>query len=214
MMTRPISVIRRRPNLVDLIVPFVYGVDGYRIKAANAFDAVAATVLTSSNVGFRDPNVDPNKIDVQGVKGVRIVFDPASYMLDDTIQHWLWFYTVTGGIETVQSAPLLLLPDQSLYLSRGLGHIVIKGVAPNAADMSGSLQLDLPRTMSDWRVHNEDSTHAAYIAFEPGGPEVQIPAGGTLPQISTYTGASASCWIRGSGGSPTLTITATVSVPR
>ena len=216
-MNRVFSIIRRRPHIVDLVTPFVYGVAGYRIKSALTFDAAApVTVLTSPNTGFLDDSIDYRVIDSQPMQGrVRIVFNPATYGLDDNVVHWLWLFHVDAvGVETPVSAATLLLPDASLFLSRGQGHIVVTGAAPNAVDVTHALQLDFPRLMTDWRVHNTDGSKSAFIAFEEGGSEYELQAPSAIPQLSTYQATSGSCWVRGSGGAVNLTIAATVANPR
>jgi hypothetical protein len=215
-MNRVFSIIRRRPHIVDLVTPFVYGVAGYRIKTATTFDAAApATAFTSTNIGFIDSNVNQMAIDVQNLAGrVRMVFDPTTYSIDDNLPQWLWLYHVApGGAETLVSAATLLLPDASQFLNRGQGHIIVSGNAPVGATIANSLQLDFPRLMKDWRVHNKDTTNPAYIAFEEGGSEFKLPAPSAVPQFSTFEAISGSCWIRGTGAVVPLSISATVANP-
>jgi hypothetical protein len=86
-MNRLFGVARRRPGYVDVITPFSYGVTGYRLKWAPNFDATTfSPILTSSNVGYLDPTINPNVVDAQpmggaasnGSKNIRIVFNPAN----------------------------------------------------------------------------------------------------------------------------------------
>lgn len=215
-MKRIFSVARRRPGIVDLFTPRTTGVEGYRLKASSNFDGVFATILTAPKFGFLDTTgVDQRVIEAQPTNGqVRIVFNPTTYGLTDANQFWLELFHVDGaGVETQQSAPTLVLPDQTQFLTRGYGHIVLRGDAPNAATVAGSLQLDLPRLLCDWRILNEEGATTAFIAFEPGGPEFALPPNSTTPQFATFTAKSGSIWVRGSGAAATLSIQATASNP-
>jgi len=213
-MNRIFSVIRRRPGIVDVLTPRVNGVEGYRFKAATNFDAVFGTIFTSPKFGFMDTvGVDQRKIEAQPTRDqVRMVFNPATYALTDTQHFWLKLFHVDGaGVETAVSAPTLVLPDDTQFLHRGIGHILIRGSAPSGATVASSLQLDLPRLLTDWRILNEESARDAYVAFEPGGPEFRLKQNSTLPQYLTFTGQSASILVRGDGGTATLSIQATVA---
>ena len=213
-MIRTLSVIRRRPGIVDLRVPRIAGVEGYRLKAAANFDAAPVTFLTAPKFGFLDTaGVDQRKIEAQpSTAQVRIVFNPATYLLNDANHIWLTLFHVDGaGVETQASARTLLLPDDTQFLSRGIGHVQLRGSAPAAATVAGSLQLDLPRLMTDWRILNESGATAALVAFEEGGPEFRLPPNATLPQFQTFTAQAGSVFIRGDGGAATLSIQATVA---
>jgi hypothetical protein len=215
-MTRIFSVIRRRPGIVDVLTPRVAGVEGYRFKASANFDGVFVTIFTAPKFGFLDTTgVDQRVIEAQPTDGqVRMVFNPTTYALTDGNQFWLELFHVDGaGVETQVSAPTLVLPDQTQFLSRGYGHIILHGDAPSAVTVAGSLQLDLPRILCDWRVLNEEGATSAYIAFEPGGPEFTLLPNSTTPQFSTFTARSASVWVRGGGAAATLSIEATVANP-
>jgi hypothetical protein len=215
-MNRTFSVNRRRSGIVDVLTPRVNGVAGYRFKAASNFDAPFVTIFTSTNVGFVDTvGVDQRVIEAQATQGrVRMVFNPTTYGIDDTAHLWLTLWHVDGlGSETQMSAPTLVLPDLTQFLSRGQGHILLRGSAPAAVDVTGSLQLDMPRLMSDWRILNEDPATQAWIAFEPTGPEYVLKVPDTEPQFMSIKAASGSLWVRGDGGNPTLSIQATVANP-
>jgi len=85
-MNRLFGIARRRPGYVDLITPFSYGVTGYRLKWSPNFDGTFATFLTTTNIGYLDPLINPNVVDAQpmggaasnGSKNVRIVFNPTN----------------------------------------------------------------------------------------------------------------------------------------
>lgn len=213
-MERTFSVIRRRPHIVDVLTPRVDGVAGYRFKAAANFDGVFATIFTSTNVGFIDqPGVDRRVIETQPTEGqVRMVWNPTTFGLTDDAQFWLQLWHVDGaGVETQVSACTLVLPDQTQFLTRGIGHVLVRGSAPDGAAIANSLQLDLPRLLTDWRILNEDAATTAYIAFEPSGAEFALLPNANYPQFTSFTAQSGSIWIRGDGAPATLSISATVA---
>lgn len=215
-MNRIFSVARRRPGIVDLFTKRVAGVEGYRLKASANFDGVFATIFTAPKFGFLDDvGVDRRVIETQPTGGqVRVVFNPTTYGLTDANPLWLELFHVDGaGAETQVSAPTLVLPDQTQFLTRGYGHILLRGNAPNAATVAGSLQLDLPRLLCDWRILNEEAGTDAFVAFEPGGPEYLLKQNSIQPQFSTFTAKAASVWVRGNGAQAKLSIEATVSNP-
>jgi hypothetical protein len=207
-MNRTLSCIRRRPNLVDLLTPIVAGVAGYRIKSANNFDGSYTELFTCTNVGFLDANVDGRKVELQQTSGrVRMVFDPATYAaphtaaLVDTNHIWLELWHVDSvGAETQISAPTLLLPDAAYH---GYKTVVIHGAAPSGATIANSLQLDLPRLMTNLVVHNEEGTNPLFVAFEGSGGEVKLAAN-ALPQHVAQNSPFSSLWVRGSGGTATF----------
>ena len=214
-MNRTFSVIRRRAGIVDILTPRVNGVEGYRFKSGTNFDVGAfATIFTSPKVGFIDePGVDRRVIEAQPTQGqVRMVFNPTTYGLTDSSQFWMQMWHVDGaGAETQVSASTLVLPDQTQFLSRGIGHIVLRGAAPDGASVADALQLDLPRLLTDWRILNEEMATDAYISFEPNGPEFLLLKNSSVPQFSSFLAQSGSIWVRGAGAPATLSISATVS---
>jgi len=213
-MNRTLSVIRRRPNLIDCVVPFVYGVDKYRLKWNANFDGVFAQFLDSSNVGFLDPAINQATVDVQQTQGrVRIVFNPASYAIPDQQHIWLELWHVApGGAETQMSAPSLVLPESAHH---GIHQVTIHGGAPNAATSAGSLQLDLPRLMQDFRIHSEAAGggNYLYVATEQNGPEQELRPD-TFPQYQAFYATQGSIWVRGGGGIVNFSATFTMAFPR
>lgn len=205
-MNRLFSVRRRRPNIVDMYIPVVYGVDFYRVKWATNFDTAFTTIINSTNVGYIDPAVNRNVIETQPTTGtyVRIVFNPATYSITDTAQFWLQYVPVTGGIEGTASAPTLILPDASRH---GIGIVAIQGDAPTA----GPLQIDLPTGMQDFRIHNEDGANDLYIGFIEGGPVTTIIPG----EFSlSYFGVQGSLYVQGETADVPFSATFTLAFPR
>lgn len=223
-MNRLFSMIRRRPNHVDIVTPFTYGVDGYRLKWASNFDSGSfTTFITSTNVGFVDPNINPNVIAAMpmggsasnGGRNVRIVFNPTTYSITDTSSFWLQFAQVTGGSETLVGAPTLVLPDAA---NRGIGIVTIHGNAPAVGSSSGALQIDLPGLMEDFHIHNEAPTATnpgnLYVSTEAGGPETQLQQD-TFSQFSQMRAAQGSVWVRTDATLPiTFSLRCTRSFPR
>jgi hypothetical protein len=211
-MNRLFSVRRRRPNIVDIDTPKVYGVDGYRLKWDTNFDgAFATTFLTSTNVGFLDDAVNRNVIETQPVTDkVRIVFNPATYSITDTLPFWLKFVQVIGGVEQTPGAPTLVLPDASHH---GVGLVTIHGDAPSGATVANSLQIDLPMLMQDFRVHNESTARDLYLATEANGPEVMVPKSSDIQSLS-FLATQGSIYVRSLGGTATFSLSFTLAFPR
>ncbi len=194
-MNRLFRIARRQPHIVDLYTPFVYGVDEYRLKSAPNFDSgLGVLFITASNAGFADPNVPYYKIESQPVRNnVRIVFDPASYGIDDSLPFWIQLAQVIGGVEQPPSALTLVLPSSA---NKGVGMTLIHGIAPAGATVANSLQIDLPTLMSDFRIHNEDPTNYLYVATEAGGAEQQLKPD-SFPQLMSINATQGSLYVRG-----------------
>lgn len=210
-MNRLFKIARRRPRIIDLFTPNVVGTT-YRLKWAQNFDGVFATVLTCTNTGFLDPAVNQNVLDVPSAPGqVRIVFDPVSYSIDDTKSFWLQFFPLIGGVEQTPGAPTLILPDS---MNKGVGVVTLRGTAPNGAASANSLQLDLPFLMSDIRVYNEEGTTGLFVSTEAGGPETKFEGGVKSPQTLSLYGTQGSLWVRGGGATAVFSATCTAAFPR
>jgi len=212
-MKRSFSVIRRRPHIVDVLFPLTAGVQTYRLKWASNFDGSFTQFLDSTNVGFLDPSINPAVVGSQPTAGrqVRVVFDPDTYSIPDAEPFWLQYWTVPfGGAEEQQSAAALILPDSS---NHGVGIVTIHGTAPSAMDVSGSLQIDLPRMMQDIRIHNEDGTNSLFVATEEGGAETKLGPG-PVPQFANVFGTHASLWVRGGGATVDFSASFTAAFPK
>ena len=213
-MLRTLSVVRRRANLVDTIVPFVYGVAAYRLKWQTNFDAAYTQFIDSSNVGFLDPAVNQATLDVQQTQGrVRIVFNPTTYSIPDASQFWLsLFHVAAGGAETQISAPSLVLPELSHH---GIHQVTIQGEAPIGADSAHALQLDLPRQMHDFRIHNDEAPggNIMYVSTVQDGPEAAIKPEPTT-QFTSLAAAQSTLWIRAGIGAVTFSAIFTTAAPK
>jgi len=214
-MNRTINVFRRRPNIVDMMVPLTAGIIEYRLKWAQNFDAGAwTTIIQAPNSGFYDDTIDRGKIDSQPSTGtsVRMTFDPVTFTIDDTKSFWVQLCHYDGAIETQVSACSLVLPESAHH---GVGIVTIAGTAPSAGSSAGSLQLDLPRLSQDFRVINQEAGGGAdlYIATEQDGPEQLIPPGTSLP-YTNFLGTQGSIWVRGGGATADFSAIFTTSFPR
>lgn len=228
MTARLFSVIRRRPNYVDIVTPFTYGSDGYRLKWGTNFDVVVlggnfTTIITATNVGYVDPAINTYAIDAQpmggfmdnGGRNVRIVFNPATFSIPDTSSFWLQFVQTVGGVEQTPGAPTLVLPPSA---NHGVGINTIHGTAPSATSSAGALQIDLPRLMEDFHIHNEDSANYLFVSTEAGGPETALQPD-TFSQFSMLRGTQGSLWVRGAtsanvGAQVKFSATFTLAFPR
>jgi hypothetical protein len=211
-MNRTFSVIRRRAPIVDLVTPLVDGTQTYRLKWAANFDGSFTTFLDSTNVGFLDPAINIAVVGAQPTSGrqVRIVFNPTTYSIPDGKSFWLQLWRVPfGGSEVQVSAAGLILADTAQH---GIGAVTIQGTAPNASDSTGSLQIDFPRLMQDFRVHNQDAANSLFVSMEQDGAESKV-----LPNAVSQFGLNStqgSLWVRGGGGSVPFSIVCTAAFPR
>jgi hypothetical protein len=194
-MNRTFSVYRRRPHIVDVITPVVYGVDFYRLKWAANFDVAHAAFISATNAGLVDPNVNFFALNSLPGRQVRIVFDPDSYAIPDGLSFWMQLFHVIGGVETQVSASYLVLPDT---ITHSQMPIVIKGQVPQAASSALSLQLDMPRAGTNVRITNESAGKSLFVATQQGGYEFEVAPGET--KDVTLQGMLGSFWVRGGTG--------------
>lgn len=206
-MNRLFSIRRRRPHIVDIDTPKVYGQEGYRFLYDTNFDGAFATALfTATNIGFIDDAVDRGAAGTFPVTDkVRVVFDPDTYSIDDTKSFWLKFVPVVGGVAGTPGAATLVLPSTA---NHGIGDVVIDGVAPNGT----MLQIDLP-LVQDLRFTNLDAGNNLLVATEDGGPTTAI-----LPEVGEQTvgiyGTQGTIYVGGSGGTVAFSASFTLAFPR
>lgn len=135
-MKRLFSILRRRPNYVDLWAPKIAGATMYRLKWAASFGGAPAMIIECSNAGYRDQNIDPAIVVAEAVNnGVRMVFDPASFEIPDLESFWIQLVPVIAGAETDPGAMTLVLPP-------GVRHGYAVGIVGTPI---GTQQIDLPR---------------------------------------------------------------------
>lgn len=211
---RRFSILRRKPGLVDLITPirpFSEGVETYRLKTdTSPTGAFGTTVMTVPRTGKVDPSLQGPQNVIQPGENVRMIFKPSDWSLSDTDAFWLKLvYVNAANVELVTptpSAPCLVLPPFS-----GPGQFGFTATAPVLASFANSIQIDLPRSMENLKVMNNDSTNPLFVAFDGGGPEIKIPAG---KEITGFLGTASSLFVRATGGSVEFTTTFTYAFPR
>lgn len=220
--TRPLTVVRRRPNLLDLVVPKNPATQGYRLRAATNFDATFTTILTADiSSGYLDRNLVLNQkhLTLQALNNrnhVRITFDPQTFngvaSIVDSSPFWLRFQPVDfAGSPGAESAPMLILPEDKL---RGDTVIQIAGNAPNAATVAGSLQLLLPFRSQNISIRNKEATTDLFVALEPGGAEAQLDGGAVTTTLMELPGGAQGCiLVRGGGATAAFSASFTSFLP-
>jgi hypothetical protein len=154
-------------------------------------------MITSTNAGFLDPNVNPNVVDTQPLGDqVRIVFDPTSYSIPDAVSFWLQFVPVTSGSEGTPGAMTLVLPPN-------MGNSSLVAIAGTP---TGTQQLDLP-LMRDLQVQNAASIT---IATESGGAVFTVPGSAVDVHSLGFLGYQSTLYITGGA----FSMSGTLAFPR
>jgi hypothetical protein len=220
--SRPFNVIRRRANLADILIPKSLTTEKYRLLAAPNFDGSFVQIIEANiSSGYLDPAlVISNRVatlhSVNNPGQIRVTFDPETFAVLASIADadiiWLKFQAVDfAGLAGTASNPIMILPEVKL---RGDSSITIAGLAPNAADVAGSLQLDLGYRMQDIAIRNEEGATPLYVATEAGGAEVKVDGGSlTLSQYTLAFGAQGTIFVRGGGGTARFSATMTSFLP-
>jgi len=214
MNTRLFSVLRRKNSLLDFSIPmrpYSEEVGGYRFKTDTDPGGTFATTAFDSPInGFVDHEVAGPQNVIQPGNNIRVIIDPSKHGIDDNYAFWvkMLFLDYTGAEMTspAPSAATLVLPpfvgpEQSGFT----------GTAPSALSLAGSLRIDLPRSMENFRIRNLEETTSLHVAYQEGGPEVTIPAG---VESSEIYGLVSSIWVRGGGGTAAFTAQFVYANPR
>lgn len=192
---RQLSINRRKPHLVDLLITKTVGAYSYKLKWGTNFDtAVFTDFLVVPAAGYRDPAVDDSSNYTIYGDRVRALFDPATFSIPDGSVWWLKVAPLdsTGAEMSVSPATMVLISNLGgAYFPQ----LVITGNAPNVADLAHSLEIDFPRQMRDLRIQ---STAAVWVAFDPSGPEILL-AGDPLPKDISRWSTASTLFIRGNG---------------
>lgn len=213
--TRPFSTVRRRPNLLDLIIPKDPAVQKYRLYASPTFDGTFTQIIEADiSAGFLDPNI--NKLVLQSINNrnhVRCAFDPQTFngvaSIDDAEKFWLTFQPVDfAGAPGTQTPPTLILTENDL---RGDARIQFTGTAPSGADVSDSLILYLPR-LNDIVIQNlaPGMGGELFYAMEPGGGELRLEPG---EHHRLMQGGQGCLLVRGNGATVDVGVSATSYLP-
>ena len=78
------------------------------------------------------------------------------------------------------------------------------------AAFANSTQIDLPRTVGNLRVTNNDTANPLFIAFDGGGPEVKVPFG---KEVAGFVGSASSIFVRSTGGTAEFSVSFSYANP-
>ncbi len=207
-MPRSISILRRRPGLVDVLcLPFT-NASGFQVETAPLASGSWTNRFTATRAsgGYSDPAVPPavgrTLPLVQERPGyLRATFDPTGYSLSDTTPFWLRAKPVVAGVVgAAQGAHLVTPYDSSL---RPL--VVVADTAPSGAALADSMELQLPALVNIDILNLEASGGTGlFVAFSPGGPEMLIAAG---TGYSNFQGTLTQLFVRGGGSTAAFQLT-------
>lgn len=210
-MPRDFSIVRRRPNLVDLATPDQGGappIVEYRFAAALNFDAATATLQDVPRTGLKSATVVDNSFtDARYKNKVRFLWNPADYTTEvpgitDISPIFVTMATRELGqaFGTAGAIHMIVAYDPSSDPP-----IVLNGDAPDGAAFANSLEIQLPR-MCDHFVIKNLSANNLHVALTPGGPEYRIDGGATPPELLELVGETTASvlFVRGDGGVATF----------
>jgi hypothetical protein len=222
---RLFSILRRKPGFIHLVTPLLdfqkTGVLKYRFYTDTDDDpnfTAPAEIITVTNTGFVDPAVAGPQNPIQPGNNVQLLLKPSSSLLahpiPDTSHFWLKLvYVDASGSEFASnpapSAPTLVLPPFVGNEQAGFN-----STAPSGSSITDSLQIDLPRQMSNFRVRNLSTSVNLYVAFQEGGPEIVVPGQASSQESIGFEGIVSSFWIRGSGATCAFSCQFTYANPR
>lgn len=198
---REFSIRRRRAGFVDMITPnrTGAGIYGYTFEWATNFDAVFTAFITNRK-GFLDdtPSTGIPQAVLEPMPGQnhRFVFNPTSFGITDAGPFWIRMKQLNSAGGTVAtSPPVLVVPESERHQKT---RIIIKGTAPSAADITGSLWIYLPFGAANLFVQNQEGTTHMFVAMNTLGPETEL-APDALPEFPTYEGVVEQLIVRGGG---------------
>lgn len=172
--------------------------------------STGSAVLTAPRTGLVDPAVQGNQHVIQPGENVRMIFKPSNFGLPDSGVFWVKLgYVDGGGLDMVSPAPsavTLVLPPPTGGVQSGF-----TGTAPLGANLAASLQIDLPRSMENLRIRNLELATPLHVAFDPGGPEIQVPGG---QETVAWTGLISTIFVRGAGATAAFTATFSPAFPK
>ncbi len=182
-MSRSISVVRRRTNLVDLTVGKRDNVQGYRFSVATNFNGSFSNFQTVPNSGFVSAGargaVEAAMPGNTYKDKVRFAFAPSDYTptysaLRDDTPFWVRIEPQTAsGTYTLPESVHMIMP----YDSGPLRGVIVAGIAPTGSVLTQSAEINLPQTCNDWEIQNMATGADLLIAFEAGsaaGPELRV----------------------------------------
>lgn len=177
-MARNLSLYRRRPGLVDIVFPARPGAASYLFEVASNWDTAMASFQVVPAFGYRSPGVpEQGSVGSQFRGKTRFLFNPSDYTgtvpaMNDSKPFYVRItQTNVDGSTLPAEAQHLILP----YSSAPNRPLVLRGTAPAAADITGSIEVQLPMQCRNARFQ-VDGAGDAFVAFEPVGPEVRVPS--------------------------------------
>jgi len=207
-MPRSISVTRRRLNLVDLSIRLRDGVVGFEFAAAVNFDTAFALFETVPNGGlqvldtatYRSVDVPVPGSQHRGV--CRFVFDPDMYTIAvpavaDSVPFFIQVTPVlASGAPGTAEAMHLIMP----YNPVPFRAIVLHGTVPAGADITASLEIQLPMQCNDFQISN-DGGNNLYVAYDRFGAEFGIqPVTTIFKTMEQRTTSVTQIFVRGENG--------------
>lgn len=219
-MSRSISIVRRKPNLIDLTVRTRPGVTGFRFSSAANFDSAFTAFQTVPNDGLIRGNVNTPELFQRLQNGYvgsqyrdhcRFLFDPAAYTgvrpeIRDDVPWYIRLEPVNAdGTFGAAEAMHMILPPSSAPMRP----VQLSGTVPIGASLVNSLEIQLPAQCVDWEIENEGGS-VLMIAFERGGvagPEYELqPMTTIFRSLKMNLMASSQIFLRGVGGSTAVSI--------
>ncbi len=213
-MARTISIVRRRPNIVDLQVPLRTNVSGFRFKAAANWDSGSFTAFQDvPNAGFRSATVaDPALGTSKYSQFCRFIFNPADY--------------TTGVPAVVDNAPIFirLAPldlsgnpgsDEAIhvimpYNSIGNRSFVLRGTVPAGVAQTNALEIQLPFSCNDFDIQNDGAADLFASWENPGGEYRILPVSSDFRSLNMTFTTISQIFVRGAGGTTTMSAIFTV----
>jgi hypothetical protein len=177
-MARYLSVLRRRTGLVDVVLQARPGAASYNFRVAANWDSAMTLFQVVPAAGYRSRSAPEDSLAGSAFRGkTRFLFNPSDYTvavpaMDDTKPFYLSIVqNNVDGTSNAAEAQHLVLP----YSPAPNRPLVLRGTAPAAADMTGSFEIQLPMQCRNARFQ-VDGAADAFVAFEPSGPEIRVPA--------------------------------------
>lgn len=214
-MARSLSLLRRRPHLIDLGIRVRENVSRYKFEYASNFDASFTEFATIQATGYRSVSVPEVPIADSSHRGyTRFLFDPADYVdegldVNDATPLWIRVTPINlAGVEGDPEARHLILP----YSSTPDRTVVLAGTAAGGANITESIELQLPGQCFDLYAQTDGAT-VLKIAFERPGSELDVlPVPSTFMSYKSNSGFS-QMFIRGAGTDTTFSMTFALRQP-
>ena len=209
---RQLSIHRRKPGVVDLLISKTSGAYSYKLKWGANFDtAVFTDFLTVPNNGFRDPAVDDaSNLTVYG-DHVRALFNPTTYGIPDNKTWWMKMSPLDASgaeISTTRGSLMVMVPN--VGAGSYFPQLVITGTAPNTITLAAALQIDFPQQIRDARIQ---SSAAVWAAFDENDSEILLQ-GASLPKDLSRWSTQSSLFIRGNGAAVPFSLVFTLAYTR